>query len=1151
LDLAVIGWSCRLTGSARAEALPRHAGEASIPPNTAAEAVDLRYFDAKFFGFSPQDASAVEADRCILLELAHEALENAGYDPSQYAARIGFFCAAQPSSERPASGTDSHSAWISSQLGLTGVNGTVHEPELAFVQALLRANTSLSSGQTEIALVGAFSASGGAASDRVQGGGVLVVRLKADARAAGDTIHAAIRKVSLSGAVSTHENRESNAASEVAAFIDAASAVQREARQPVSRTINAVGTTAQIMFESVPLEAATSVAPRPHLLTLSAQTGGSLDQATLQLREFLESSPAVELADVANTLQNGRRAFAHRRILVCASREDAVSALAGKESNRILSSKLDETRRPGVFMLPGIGDQYVGMAHELYLSWEIFRQEADRCARILEPLLGLDIRKVIYPANQAWKNVALTKGIDLKRMLGRSADEPPDPDTALLNTTRLAQPALFTVEYAMARLWLSLGVTPEAMVGHSMGEYVAACIAGVFSLEDALRLIAVRAKLVNELPEAIMLAVMQPEEELRATLPAGVYVSLVNGPSHCVIAGPKEAVIAFEQTLAAKEIIARRVQNGHPFHTPMMQPILAEFEAELGKVQLNAPKIPYLSNVTGDWITAAQATDCKYWLAHVSQTARFSDGLRRLWQMGNPLLIECGPGRTLSVLAAQHPDRKASLQSGIWSMRQRYENEHDERILLTAIGKAWLAGCDISWERMACAGDARRIPLPTYPHDKELCWSAKAPAEEISPALAAAPSIADTAGAGPEDDRPATARERALVKIWQNALGRPNMGVNDSFGALGGDSLSSIGVVMEMKRLGIPDEVARGLYRGLTIRQIARQSQGQAVEATNPSIVKKIQLSTVDTAVLLRAIAIYIVVAGHFGMTDLVANPVLMIISGMGFAKFQLQTIAKEKNIAPVFSFSLRVAIPSLVYTMLRQIFHGSLHPKSLLLLDNLVEPWPFGDYQSPYYVDLLIENLVIAAVPLSFGAVRRFAIRRPYAYALTFLFLSLVMNMAVHSIWDPTRVWVFVPHMYMWLLALGWCIACSNTDKLRIVTSIVLLGFTWFTAYWGTGILSWYMVLAALALIWFDELPATLPQGLVTLINGAAAASLFIYLTHGGFKFLMHYIPPVAAVGCALVAGFVVWRMWDYAARTTLGWFGRPKFSPVASDAW
>jgi malonyl CoA-acyl carrier protein transacylase len=1146
LDIAIIGWSCRFAGSARVEVLPRHAGEPAPKPATASSVLEeLDYFDASFFGFSAQEASAMDSERCVLLELAHEALENAGYDSGRHPGRIAVFAgvAKSPVPTDP----DGRSLWISSHLGLTGANLTVEEQELPFVKAVLRASQSLLSGETDIALTGAYTANRErVSSGRARGGGVLVMKRLAEAQAAGDTIHAIIRQVTLANAESTQEVRQADPTSEVAAFIDAATALS-QSPMPASRSINSGATCANVLFESIPVqEPPPTACPPPHLLTLSAKTGSGLDQATLALREFLDRSESVNMGDVAHTLQMGREAFPHRRILMCAGREDALSALSGKESNRILSSRRDETRRPAIFLMPGIGDQYVGMAHGLYESWAVFRQEVDRCAQILEPYLGMDIRTALYPANQDWKKVAQSKGIDLKRMLGHGADVAPDPDTVLLNTTRVAQPALFTVEYAIARLWLSLGVTPDAIVGHSMGEYVAACLAGVFSLEDALRLIAVRAALVNELPQAIMLAVMQPEEELRAALPDGIYISLLNGPSHCVIAGPPEIVTDFEKTLAAGEIIARRVQNGHAFHTPMMEPLLASFEAEVAKVAFHEPKIRYISNVSGDWVTAAQATDPKYWSRHVSQTARFSDGLRRLWQLGNPLLIECGPGRTLSVLAAQHPDRKASLQSGIWSMRQRYENEVDERILLTAVGKVWLAGSDISWDRISRPGVSHRIPLPSYPHEKEHCWTNTAPTVTPSSAIAPPPSATNEVGSE-VGDMPANPRERELVRIWQDALGRPHMGVNDSFGALGGDSLSSIGVVMEMKRLGIPDEIARGLYRGLTIREIARQAN----EGRSESAVKRIPLSSVDTGVFIRAIGIFIVVAGHFGISDLVANPVLMIISGMSFARYQLQTISKEKTIWPLFNFAARIAVPSVLYTILRQILHNSYNFKSYLLIDNLLEPHPFGPYQSPYFVDLLIQSMVIAAIPLSFRPIRKAAVERPYPFAIAFLVVSFALNLIIPAIWDPNRHWMVVPHIYLWLLAVGWCASCSNSDKEKIITSVVFLCFTAISTYWGTGILAWYMVLAALALIWFDEIPAQLPRGLVTIINGAAAASLIIYLSHDGFKFLLKILPPLPSVLCSMLAGYFIWKMWNYVTRTALRWFGKSRLSPAPADSW
>jgi acyl transferase domain-containing protein len=302
------------------------------------------------------------------------------------------------------------------------------------------------------------------------------------------------------------------------------------------------GTNAHLVLEEAPAAPApsTGVARAPHLLVLSAKTETALDQATDRLGAFLSAHDSVSMSDVAHTLQVGRKALPHRGYLVCRDRADAVAALGAERSKRVTSGRVDDTRRPIILLLPGVGDHYVGMAYDLYEGWPVFRQEVDRCARILEPHLGTDIRSILYPASQRWRK-AHAKGIDLKRMLGKSTDVD-DPDARTLNQTLFAQPALFTIEYATARLWQALGITPDAIVGHSMGEYVAACLAGVLSLEDALRLIATRAKLVNALPQGAMLAVTLTEEELRPTLPDGLSISLINGPQLCVVAGPVDAM---------------------------------------------------------------------------------------------------------------------------------------------------------------------------------------------------------------------------------------------------------------------------------------------------------------------------------------------------------------------------------------------------------------------------------------------------------------------------------------------------------------------------------------------------------------------------------------------------------------------------------
>src|SRR3989475_10317026 len=217
-------------------------------------------------------------------------------------------------------------------------------------------------------------------------------------------------------------------------------------------------------------------------------------------------------------------------------------------------------------------------------------------------------------------------------MLGRTTAAAEDPDARTLNQTLFAQPALFTIEYAMTRLWQSLGITPDAIVGHSMGEYVAACLAGVLSLEDAVRLIASRARLVHALPQGAMLAVTLPEQELLPLLTEELSISLINGPRLCVVAGPAAVVDEFEKMLNGKGIICRPVQNAHAFHSRMLDPIVTPFEAEVRKVQLNEPTIPYLSNVTGKWIARGEATNPAYWAAHTNHTARFNDALHALWQ---------------------------------------------------------------------------------------------------------------------------------------------------------------------------------------------------------------------------------------------------------------------------------------------------------------------------------------------------------------------------------------------------------------------------------------------------------------------------------------------------------------------------------------
>jgi acyl transferase domain-containing protein/NAD(P)-dependent dehydrogenase (short-subunit alcohol dehydrogenase family) len=482
------------------------------------------------------------------------------------------------------------------------------------------------------------------------------------------------------------------------------------------------GTNAHVVLEEAPPLAPAPTSNRPNLFVLSAKTETALATAAENLRECLAADPSISLDDAAFTLQIGRRAMPHRRFVVAADRAGAIAALAAKPARFSTAHVVDGAQRPVVLLLPGVGDHYVGMGRELYAAFPTFRREVDRCAEILRPLLGLDIREILYPKNRDWSK-STNAGIDLKKMLAGNTQSPEDEDSRRLNQAANLQPALFTIEYALAQLWSELGVTPQAIVGHSMGEYVAACLAGVFSLEDALRLIVRRTQLVDQLPPARMLAVPLPEAELQSLLPGDLSISLINGPSLCVVAGPAAAVEEFSRTLAARGVIFRAVQNTHAFHSRLMDPIVVAFEAEVRKVRLNRPKMLFASNVSGRWISDVEAVDPAYWARHLNHTARFNDALRTVWQMDAPLLLEAGPGKTLGVLANQHPDKQsAEAALAISSLRHHYENQPDSEVLLNAVGRLWLASAEIIWGKLPADGRRRKVPLPSYPFERQNFW---------------------------------------------------------------------------------------------------------------------------------------------------------------------------------------------------------------------------------------------------------------------------------------------------------------------------------------------------------------------------------------------------------------------------------------------
>jgi acyl transferase domain-containing protein len=456
------------------------------------------------------------------------------------------------------------------------------------------------------------------------------------------------------------------------------------------------GTNAHVVLEEAP-EPTPSSPSRPwQLLVLSAKSPAALEGNTDRLIEFFKANPDLNLADAAFTLQQGRQVFEHRQIVAVSDIDDAIRTLEARDAKRIFKHHTDADPPSVVFMFTGQGAQYVNMGADLYSSEVIFKEQIDKCSKLLLPGLGLDLRDVLYPSPDKAKETE-----------------------ELLTQTRITQPALFAFEYALATLWMSWGVKPSALIGHSIGEYVAACLSGVFSLEDALSLVVQRGKLMQSMPHGIMLAVSLPEEDLLKILPTTLSLATLNGPTQCVVSGPAAEIEAFAAALTEMRHASTVLHTSHAFHSAMMDPILQPFADCVSRVKRGQPKIPFISNLTGTWITPRDAADPQYWARHLRNAVRFADGVKELLKSGDSILLEVGPGTTLTSLARvqQQPGRVI-----LPSSRHVREQRNDAAALLTALGQLWLHGVQVDWAGFYAQETRRRIPLPTYAFQRQKYW---------------------------------------------------------------------------------------------------------------------------------------------------------------------------------------------------------------------------------------------------------------------------------------------------------------------------------------------------------------------------------------------------------------------------------------------
>jgi amino acid adenylation domain-containing protein len=479
------------------------------------------------------------------------------------------------------------------------------------------------------------------------------------------------------------------------------------------------GTNAHVIVEEAPIRPASGPSRTWKILTLSARTDAALEESSAQLRAQLKADAPLDLADVAYTLQTGRARFDRRRAIVCKGTTDALQAIDGLRAGHRITG-VARSRPSVAFLFPGQGSQFHGMGRELYEQEPVFKKSFDECADQFAATLGVDLRSALYAPSTA------------------------DSSAQGLGTTSVTQAALFAVELSLARLLMNFGITPAACLGHSIGEYVAACVSGVLTTADAIALIAARGIFMDRAPQGAMLALPVPEDRARELLGEGLWLAVINGPSQCVVAGTVDAITRLEGRLEREGIAAQRLQTAGAFHSGLMDGVEDALADAARDVRIGSPRIPYLSNLTGDWITPSDVADRNYWAKHTRGTVRFSESVRRLIDSGATVFIEVGPGRVLSSLVRRQLASPANVTVVPSPLQHPDEIGSEAERFAGALGLLWTSGVEVHWSEYYAQERRLRVELPGYPFARERYWIERrrtAPASATG--LAKSPNVAD------------------------------------------------------------------------------------------------------------------------------------------------------------------------------------------------------------------------------------------------------------------------------------------------------------------------------------------------------------------------------------------------------------------------
>lgn len=528
------------------------------------------------------------------------------------------------------------------------------------------------------------------------------------------------------------------------------------------------GTNAHVVLEEAPPIRNSSESRDWKLLALSAKTATALKAYGCDIAQYIRKAPGVDISDFSYTLQTGRREFSNRFFSVYRERGDIIEALNRLENEKQAISIAGVSEDQIAFLFSGQGAQYINMASDLYRNERVFREQVDKCSEILKKFLGIDLRSILYPKEPYCEEHARR-----------------------LSQTWLTQPALFVIEYTTARMFMEWGVQPQVMLGHSIGEYAAACISGALSLEDALMLVAERGRLIWGLSPGSMLAVKMSEQEAERFLGAHVSLAAVNTPGMLVLSGTGQAIGAIEKNLKEKGVFCSVLRTSHAFHSSMMEPITGRFRELVQSVAFKPMRIPIVSCITGKRLNNEDISNPDYWVKHLRSTVRFSDGIKEILKEPNTTFVEIGPGDTLSSFVKQHGGYEAASRT-IHTIRHAKEQDNDLKTALAALGKLWARGARIDWDAFYIDEVRNRIPLPKYPFEKKRYWIEP----EIHGEIAAEPAGRAEKNNGNAAKKPKIKApyqiKQTIREIWKELLGFNEIDDNDNFFTIGGDSIMVI-----------------------------------------------------------------------------------------------------------------------------------------------------------------------------------------------------------------------------------------------------------------------------------------------------------------------------------------------------------------------